>query len=658
MIRWGDLPESYKNHVANPDVIKIFEILGGQFIKASNKRDGVRYYASISKYSMVRIKDTSSKHIDDVLYDMILGKQGELVKNPTSWGPHADTRAAKYAEKFAYRFVDAILKDCPYLSRSDFDVVWVKGTETPFLVTKLAKAQFFQLTEQTANKIKKSLSCASNAQRKVSETLVNLVGEEFLRKTFLQTFDSLKAKYDTNAYEYLGVQKLQRIGFIVNDIFGPFDFFASGTLLDNSPFFLQTPVSSDKNIDLKTRVAETISKINIKSVLRTAKVLPNTTLDNFLRQFDEPKPVIAKDKNVTVVLTDAKPRKEDDRYLIAVGKNKNYKLLTQEDKAIRFRETGNGFERILDAGSENIDPATLANKIAAALLDMRIVEFCPFQFTVTAYRASAAVQAIDIQVVQNGKIAINKEKIPVRTPKGQDNITISSITSILTDTFSDNVKGSLFDLMVENGLVTCHLGGEMTLLKRDLLLFISHIQTAWEYDDGFVKLDVLNKFPVLPEAADYTKARISETLDDLLRERVIDNAGFYNCFLFDSREVSATRYSFNRYSFFDEDMTKCLLSSLKDQTFQFTDLVDIKSSLRPKKFKELMVRAGSSEAAFEVISHLDLLTQKDAASIIRSKEFPRILSLLTPEDRLFAAITIRNYPGCTKIANELENAKE
>lgn len=98
--------------------------------------------------------------------------------------------------------------------------------------------------------------------------------------------------------------------------------------------------------------------------------------------------------------------------------------------------------------------------------------------------------------------------------------------------------------------------------------------------------------------------------------------------------------------------------TLHKPSIAYDDLEDIKVASRPPLFQEIAEQAQTSEEAFEVVNHLDLLSKKEGAPFIQSDAFMNVLALLTPEDKLFAAVTVRDYPGCAKIAEQLESEFE
>ena len=172
--------------------------------------------------------------------------------------------------------------------------------------------------------------------------------------------------------------------------------------------------------------------------------------------------------------------------------------------------------------------------------------------------------------------------------------------------------------------------------------------------DGFVKRDVLAKFANRGELG-YIQTSIAEVLDDLLGNNIVDDNSTAVFGLFQYRQVKTRKYSYYIYRLDDKELAKSVLRSMKGRPIAYDDLEDIKVASRPSYFQEIAERAQTPEEAFEVVNHLDLLSKKDGAPFIQSDVFSKVLALLTPEDKLFAAVTVRDYPGCAKIAEQLES---
>lgn len=650
-IVWEELPEEIQNRLTSKTLRELFISEGGQFYRAEHKKDGVRYYAGFDKNTAKRIDGKGHRGtIDGPILDMIRLHESILLRDPLNWGPHANTPAGIESERFANEFIDKLIASCPELSRDDFKVIWLKDGETAYLSTPLLSKEFRVLTSSTAEKTQKSIAHSLLAIEKVKNSLLAKLGNAKLAELFTKTFEENQKKRKTDQYEFVRLKTVSKAGYTVNDIFGNFLAYATLVFEDDRTISLVSTAFGDTADGFEKRVQAAIAAINFRPCFETATVIPGSVMAAFAASFSKPKSATAVKENVEVTVSDLVPKLLNGQYLIRVRKNDQYTLLTENGKGIRFALSDNGYERAFDEKAPAIDFEDVAEKAVTALSETKVAKGYPYQYHVELSCGNTAADIISISAQEENHTKLEIHDAVIR--HWGTELALEQIVRDTAETFESLTGDELFQQALVEGTAQCHFSGSSNLLKRELLECIISMPTATK--EGFVKRDVLAKFTNKVEHG-FIQTRIAEVLDDLLGDSVVDDRSTAAFCFFQYRQVKARKYSYYIYFLDDKELAKSVLRSMKGRPIAYDDLEDIKVASRPSYFQEIAERAQTPEEAFEVVYHLDLLSKKDGTPFIQSNIFSKVLALLTPEDKLFAAVTVRDYPGCAKIAEQLES---
>lgn len=654
-IAWEELPEEIQNRFTSKTLRELFISEGGQFYRAMHKKDGVRYYVGFDPNTAKRIDSSKGNRgtIDGPILDMIRLHESILLRDPLNLGPHANTPAGIESERFANEFVDKLIASCPEINRDDFKVVWLKDGETAYLTTPLLKKDFHVLTTTTSEKIWKNLAHSPLAIQKVNDSLLNKLGSVRLAELFTKTFEEERKKRQTDQYEFVGLESITKAGYTVNDIFSGILVHATLTFEDGRAISLASAAFSDTADGFENRVQAAIADINFRPCFETAKVIPDSKMAAFVASFSKPKSATVAKDNVEVTVSDLVPKLLNGQYLIRVRKNEQYTLLTENGKGIRFALSDNCYERAFDEKAPAIDFDDVAEKAATALSETKVAKGYPYQYHIELSCGNTAADIISISAQEENHTKLNIHDAVIR--HWGTELALEQIVRDTAYAFEGLTGDELFQQTLMEGTAQCHFSGGANLLKRELLECIASMPTATK--DGFVKRDVIAKFANKVEYG-FTQTRIAEVLDDLLGDSIVDEKSTAEFSLFHYRQVKTRKYSYYIYYLDDKELAKSILCSMRNRPIAYDDLGDIKVASRPPLFQEIAERAQTSEEAFEVVNHLDLLSKKEGAPFIQSDAFMKVLTLLTPEDKLFAAVTVRDYPGCAKIAEHLESEFE
>ena len=654
-IVWEELPEEIQNRFTSKTLRELFISEGGQFYRASHKKDGVRYYAGFDPNTAKRIDSSKGNRgtIDGPILDMIRLHESILLRDPLNLGPHANTPAGIESERFANEFIDKLIASCPELNRDDFKVVWLKDGETAYLSTPLLKKDFHVLSHTTAEKLQKNLAYSPVAIQKVNDLLLNKLGKEKLDELFTRAFEKERERRQTDQYEFVGLESVTKAGYTVNDIFGGIQAHATLTFEDGRTISLASAAFSDTTDGFEKRVQAAIADINFRPCFETAKVIPDSAMAAFTASFNTPKSATATQDNVEVTVSDLVPKRLNGQYLIRVRKNEQYTLLTVNGKGIRFALSDNCYERAFDEKAPAIDFEDVAEKMATALSETKVAQGYPYQYQIELSCGNTAADMISISAQEGNYTKLEIHDAVIR--HWGTELAVKQVVRDTADTFESLTGDELFQQALVEGAAQCHFSGSSNLLKRELLECIVSMPTATK--EGFVKRDVLAKFANKVEHG-VVQTRITKVLDDLLEDSIVDEKSTAEFSLFQYRQVKTRKYSYYIYYLDDKELAKSILCSMRNRPIAYDDLEDIKVASRPPLFQEIAEQAQTSEEAFEVVNHLDLLSKKEGAPFIQSDAFMNVLALLTPEDKLFAAVTVRDYPGCAKIAEQLESEFE
>lgn len=652
LIAWEELPEEIQNRLTSKTLRELFISEGGQFYRAAHKKDGVRYYAGFDPNTAKRIDSSKGNRgtIDGPILDMIRLHESILLRDPLNWGPHANTPAGIESERFANEYIDKLIASCPELSREDFKVVWLKDGETAYLSTPLLKKDFHVLSPTTAEKLWKNLAHSPVAVQKVSDSLLKKIGRVRLAEMFTEAFEKERVKRQTDQYEFVSLESITKAGYTVNDIFSGILVHATLTFEDGRTISLASAAFSDTADGFEKQVQAEIANINFRPCFETAKILPGSAMAEFAASFNKPISATMVKDNVEVTVSDLVPRLINSQYLIRVRKNDQYTLLTENGKGIRFALSDNGYERGFDDKAPTIDFKDVAEKAATAICETDVVKGYPYHYHVGLSSGNTAADTISISAQEGNYTKLEIHDAVIR--HWNTELALEQIVRDTAETFENITANALFQQALVEGTAQCHFSGGSNFLKRELLECIISMPTATK--DGFVKRDVLAKFANRGELG-YIQTSIAEVLDDLLGNSIVDDDSTAAFGLFQYRQVKTRKYSYYIYHLDDKELAKSVLRSMKGRPIAYDDLEDIKVASRPSYFQEIAERAQTPEEAFEVVNHLDLLSKKDGTPFIQSNTFSKVLALLTPEDKLFAAVTVRDYPGCAKIAEQLES---
>lgn len=649
-VTWEELPQEIRDSIPDKNLIMVFQNLGGKFVQTVNAKKGVRYFAQ-SKDGSSRTRIDIVEKMAERISKIISNIQKNLIQNSENWGPHADTSKANQLESFAVDYVQKLLRDCPYLDSKDFQIAWVKGTETPFLISSFLYPSEQELTPRMADTIHSNLAKSWGACHKTAKAILKEVGKNNIRNDFVDAFRLKKQALDTQNYAFLDICSVEDVRVQVNDIFKPFYVSATVILENNTPCYLTATVSPDLNIPVRSRIKDAIENVDFQPVLKIARVKCGSKMAAFIDTIRTPGGS-AKQDSVSVTVQDAIPEMDMGQYLVYTEQESNrFELPTQNNTEIRFHATKSGYKRNFIYGLKENSHQEMAERIAEFISESKFVKAYPYHYTISVYSGSELANAFDFRIESGNQAIVARNNVPINPTESGANTIAKSIASGILHSIIQIAGDLLFQIAFENGQTWCVFSKKPDYLTRELFFCI--LDVSKDLPNGFMKKDVWAKFQSRPCASNYSKEKVADALNSLLDSSIRDVNGAFEDKLFVKWKLTDAQFPLFIYFLRDVELAKSAADHIQNIHFHFTDLADVKTTKRATLFETIIQNISSPEEAFKAVNRLSMLSKKDAAAVIHSKEFSHILSLLKPEDKSFAAVTIKNIPGCTTIAKQL-----
>lgn len=638
---WDELPEEFRKQYANQreaveDAFQLGLVLRREI-----------HHAQVD-WRLLRIGTGESRALRKkpnfrACVDELAGRAEErALRAAGRRGKGADTKSAKHREEAARRFANTLVYSIPYVSLDDIEIVWLENGEFPFFRSKLLFGKGFHLhVPSYEQKLLNDAKCSPRLKARLVQEIHDAMNKPEMMRTIRSVFEETKSQ---NAIEDVILPDIKSINFRA-EVEKPSQFevkITMGILLTTEQTaFVRTSVQLSTKSNLMSVLDDAVRACDFQPCFRYAFVAPKSALEERIKR----RPVgvcLGNDKEEVSI--EAPPLKRVGEHFIAVCKNGvvDGVLLENGSKLLITKDSGS----ITFSEPEATQAKADAEQILALLRQSDISRHYGFAIKASIWR-NKTLSECQISVLDGEKeLDSVSEDCRTRNWLPNEEFRVEAAEKALA-----TVEAAVLKYAVYNEFPEVHLVGGKEKLKAALLSVILKPDTPWR-KTGFTRKEVMGmfsrRFP-----GKYSSKTANDALVELLTayEKKTVSEEFA---VFTGRLMKGDYFDYTRYRVTNEKLAKGILRTLDNSSFQWSDIDDLKTSARFPKFRKLALAAKTSEDAFRVIENLSMLTQGDAANFLKSDAFNHVAKLLNGTDRLLAAVIVRDYPGCIRIAKNLE----